>query len=95
MARALSDEAYDSRLNFSCCAAEDVETDVRVHRDFSSRVCSRCVRWITETLFFRRYTGLQEYVIAVSFPNRGGEVLLKASLCDLFTSLNASTFIRV
>ena len=48
-------------------------------------------RWMAETVFsvFKRLFG--EYVAARSFPAMVQEVILKASLYNLFMSLNPST----
>ena len=50
-----------------------------------------CRRWMAETAFsvFKRVFG--EHVAARSFPNMVREMLLKASLYNLFMSLNPST----
>jgi len=52
-------------------------------------------RWMAETAFsvIKRVFG--EYVMARSFPNMVGEMLLKASLYNLFMSLNPATPTRV
>jgi hypothetical protein len=45
-------------------------------------------RWMAETAFSVIKRAFGEYVMARSFPNMVGEMLLKASLYNLFMSLN-------